>query len=335
MKRKLALIFMTCAAGSAFAQDGAPNCVFTNYDQGKDVFTVANATPSTMNQQCFITVSPAGTPGRFVEGQYEITLAGGGGGGGGGSAAEGGGGGGAGALPVRTVRYLNPGVYRMTIGRGGQGGVACLTAFNGGRAGDGNPTSISEAYTGETIAGFPRAEYWAGRPAESYLVASSRGTPAILIPEDDGSGGRGIGGQSSGGTGALLVKGGPDRLASDGTMLVGVSWGGMPGKAGNSVEGRRLAFAGGGGGGAGFGNGGDGHSLGAKVAKAGELSAGGGGGAGGEGTCAAGARGGDGFIKMSLLTAQAAPAAPAPRTVMPAEVPPPQPIVRPLRRDRN
>lgn len=353
MKRKLALIFLTCAAGSAFAQDGSPNCVVTNFDQGKDMFTIMGAAPNAVNQQCFLTVHPAGSvpadrsARHFVEGRYEIVLSGGGGGGGGGSAEHGGGGGGAGALPARTVQYLNPGVYRLTIGRGGQGGHACLTASNGGRAGDGNPTSISEAYSGTTIAGFSRAEYWAGRPAEPFAtVASRRDVVGLANPEDDGSGGTGVGGQSDGGNGGHILRG-RDIMASDGTMLKGVSWGGMPGKGGDKFVGERprhMAFAGGGGGGAGYGNGGDGHSLSTRtVAKAGELGGGGGGGAGGAGTCAEGARGGDGFIKMSLVAAApqaAAPAAPAPAVVVPSQsVTPTQAApaqeVRPIRRDRN
>ncbi len=338
MKRKLALIFLTCAAGSAYAQSGAPNCLVTNYDSGKDMFTVVN-TSAEMNQQCFLTIVPAGTTGRFVEGEYEIVLSGGGGGGGGGTSASGGGGGGAGALPVRTVGYLNAGVYRLTIGRGGKGGAGCVTAFNGGHAGDGAPTSLSEASSGRTIAGFPRAEYWAGRPAQTYLVASAGPLPQITMPENDGSGGPGIGGQSSGGSGAV-VAGGAVRPATDGTMLVGATWGGLPGKAGNShFTGTRVAFAAGGGGGAGFGNGGDGHSLGGAMtaARSGELGAGGGGGGGGEGTCAQGGNGGDGFIKISQL-AQARTVAPAPATVAPAQqtITPAAPIERrPLRRDRN
>src|SRR5450759_2120660 len=60
-----------------------------------------------------------------------------------------GGDGGYGAIPVTTVRYLNPGVYRLTIGSGGQGGTAGPAgqreAYSGGHGGDGGPTSLSNA----------------------------------------------------------------------------------------------------------------------------------------------------------------------------------------------
>jgi hypothetical protein len=92
-----------------------------------------------------------------------------------------GGSGGYSAIPVTKVRYLNPGVYRLTIGSGGQGGMAGPSgehmARSGGRGADGAPTSLSNANTGETVAGFARAETWDG----TYpLVAQGAyaGTPA-------------------------------------------------------------------------------------------------------------------------------------------------------------
>jgi hypothetical protein len=204
---KLALVFLTCTTGSVFAQDNSPYCVNTNYDQTQDMFTVINPAPGALNQQCFLTVHPAPAPGsarpdglagRFVEGEYEILLGGGGGGGGGGGASEepkskpaGGGKGGAGALPARTVQHLSPGVYRLTIGTGGKGGGAAASPGAGENAAHGNPTGVAEAYTGQTIAGFPRAEMWAGYSAESYEVAAGgRRIPSssTAVQVHDGSG---------------------------------------------------------------------------------------------------------------------------------------------------
>ena len=198
---KLALIFLTCSSASmssVFAQDGSPNCVLTNFDSSRNVFTVINPAPNALNQQCFLTIHPAGAatsgPGaQFVEGSYEILLSGGGGGGGGGGGSEGwhirglGGQGGAGAVPVRTTTNLAPGVYRLTLGTGGRGGGSCVMTketatqvsyvepSTGLRGFDGNPTGLSEAYSGRTIAGFPRAESWAG--SGSYDVATGRRVP--------------------------------------------------------------------------------------------------------------------------------------------------------------
>jgi hypothetical protein len=110
-----------------------------------------------------------------------------------------GGGGGYSAVPVTNVRYLNPGVYRLTIGSGGQGGTAGpggeRVARSGGRGADGAPTSLSNANTGETVAGFARAESWDG----SYpLVAQGAyaGTPATS-GESGATGGGGSGGKEA------------------------------------------------------------------------------------------------------------------------------------------
>jgi len=180
---KFVLAALTCASGSVFAQNSTPDCGLTNFDQRQDLFTAINPAPGARNQQCFLTVhaaSPDGARGRFTEGSYEIVVSGGGGGGGGGGAGKdsysgNGGEGGAGAVPSRTTRHLSPGVYRMTFGTGGLGGAAAYSEGNGGNAGDGNPTGMAEAYTGQSIAGFPGAEQYAGRSAESYQVATGRG----------------------------------------------------------------------------------------------------------------------------------------------------------------
>ena len=174
---KYVMALLTCATTSVFAQD-SPQCEAANFDQGRNIFTVVHPASGAVNQQCFLTVHPAGTAGRYTEGNYEILLSGGGGGGGGGGTGDdrssgGGGQGGAGAIPARTNTYLKPGVYRLTMGTGGQGGYAGSES-QGGNAGNGNPTGIAEAYSGQTIAGFPRAEQWAGR-SDSYQVATGRG----------------------------------------------------------------------------------------------------------------------------------------------------------------
>ena len=266
---KLALIFITCTSTSVFAQDGSPNCVLTNFDKAQNVFTVMNAAPGTLNQQCFLTVHPAGAapsgPGpQFVEGSYEILLSGGGGGGGGGRNVRGQGGqGGAGAVPARTTTNLAPGVYRLTLGTGGRGGGSCVMAKDmatravfveptpGLNAYDGNPTGLAEAHSGRTIAGFPRAESWAG--SESFEVASGRRVPVRNAAASDHN--------------APGAINGANGVSRDG------------------------------------------------------------------GPCEAGFSGGHGFIKLTQL-AQAAPP-PAPARVIEQPAPAPQPIVRPIRKDRN
>ena len=195
---KFVLALLTCATSSVFAQDSSPQCGFTNFDQARGMFTVVNPAPGALNQQCFLTIHPASAPGsapgRFTEGSYEILLSGGGGGGAANDKKSGDGGqGGAGALPSRTTRQLSPGVYRLTIGTGGQGGGASGSSGAGGNAGHGNPTGVVEAYSGQTIAGFPRAEMWAGHSTESYMVATgSRGGRAGMAGASsavhDGSG---------------------------------------------------------------------------------------------------------------------------------------------------
>jgi hypothetical protein len=205
---RMTLMFLACAAAiPAFAQNSTDSrCGATNYDSSRNIFTIANPNPATPNQQCFITVVPksswtGGVPNpatsQFVEGNYEVALSGGGGGGGGGGAgreteqgrrASGTGGeGGGSAIPATTVRYLTPGVYRLTIGSGGQGG-----ASNGGHGADGAPTSLSNAYSGETMAGFSGSESWDG----SYN--SGKGLMAYYSGKPPMSGARGADGGSGG-----------------------------------------------------------------------------------------------------------------------------------------
>jgi hypothetical protein len=237
---KLTLMFLACAAAStAFAQNTTDSrCGTTNFDRNQNLFTITNPTPGTVNQQCFFTVVPkaswrGGVPdlasSQLVEGNYEVVLSGGGGAGGGGipgsdadrdhtkNSPGGGGNGGSGAVPVTAVRYLKPGVYRMTIGAGGQGG-----ASNGGHGGNGAPTSLSNAYTGETVAGFPRAESWDGRYPPQYA-------------------------QTDGGSGLMAMAYLPGASAKDGEHGPGGGTGG----AGGKEAGERGNQGGGGNGGAG------------------------------------------------------------------------------------
>jgi len=181
---KFTLMFLACAAAnSAFAQNTPDsNCGITNFDRGRNVFTIVNPASGTPNQQCFITVVPkqewsGGAPdpasSRFIEGNYEVELSGGGGGGGGATREVRGYDGGD-AIPVKHMRYLSPGVYRLTIGASGQGGQSCLTEDQGGRGDDGAPTSLSEAYSGQTIVGFPSAESWDRGYAQNQVASARR-----------------------------------------------------------------------------------------------------------------------------------------------------------------
>ncbi len=222
---KLTLMFLACAAAiPAMAQNTTDSrCGMTNYDSSRNMFTITNPTPGTATQQCFITVVSkdswaGGIPNlsgsQLVEGNYEVTLAGGGGGGGGGAGGErehgrneagNGGGGGYSAIPVTTVRYLQPGVYRVTIGSGGQGGTPGpngeRVARAGGNGGDGAPTSLANANSGETIAGFSGAESWNGT-YPLVAMASVGGPPAP-------SGARGDSGGSGAGSEHLAEPGAP------------------------------------------------------------------------------------------------------------------------------
>ena len=223
---KFSLMFLACTAAlPAVAQNTMDaRCGTTNFDRARDVYTIVNPGSGTANQQCFITVVPkAAWPGgapslassELVEGNYDVVLSGGGGGAGGSAIRTGLGFDGADAVPFKGTRYLPPGVYRLTFGYGGQGGRPCVTEERGGRGADGAPTGLSEAYSGQTIAGYPRAESWDGRYAGSYPVASVGQTPGSM---DVGNmtpaariGDLGGGGHSVGGTGDCQVgaQGGP------------------------------------------------------------------------------------------------------------------------------
>jgi outer membrane protein OmpA-like peptidoglycan-associated protein len=222
-------------------------------------------------------------PGSYlVEGKYTIDLVGGGGGGGGGSQMQGGGGGGgAGAAPSRTAQYLAPGVYKLTMGTGGEGGAA-----GGGRTGDGNPSSLTNAHTGELIAGFAGADAWTQRTEAS----------------GSGAGGVAAAGGSAGGSGG---DSGPrsEEAAQAGGASQTPGYAGVAGQAGSESAssasadreaGIAVQSRAGGGGGASIGSGSTGGSETASTA------------------AQPGSRGGPGLIKLTLIEAapQAVAAAP-------------------------
>ena len=306
---RMALLVLASTSAPAFAQD-IPNCAAL-FDAGQNMFTAKNAPVDALNRQCFLTVMPkdgpsslAGFPNlaqypspQLMEGTYEILLSGGGGGGGAGGFLTSGGGG-AGAVPAKTTQYLSPGVYKLTIGTSGKGGS------NGGSGSDGNPTSVTKAYTNETIAGYSGADTWTGSRSQRYVVASA-GRGSLGGNGADSSGGLGMNGQGNGGAGGQK----PDRdhaeiqSQSGGTMNVAGITTGTPGVGGRND--------GGGGGGAGFGNGGSGNS-----------------------TEQVGNAGGDGFVMLRpIQLAQATPApVAAPMQAAPAPYVAPQ---RAVKKDRN
>ena len=216
---RLALLCMAAAAVPAFAQNALPDCGSANFDPSHDFFTVVNPAAGAVNQQCLVTVhSSASMPDQsrqfpasnLVEGNYTIALSGGGGGGGGGASrdedghAGGSGGGGASALQSQTVQYLTPGVYKLTIGTGGEGG-----RVDGGRTEDGNPTSVTNANTGQLVAGFQGADLW----TQQYQAAGSgRGGVAVAGGNSGASGAASAGGQGgSSGEGSGGTSGSSSR----------------------------------------------------------------------------------------------------------------------------
>lgn len=284
---RMALLCLAAASAPAFAQNAGPECASSNYDRTLNGFTVINPAAGAVNQQCYFTVHANGTApaasGQYaapslVAGTYIIDLVGGGGGGGGSSNNDsGGGGGGAGAAPSRTVQYLAPGVYKMTLGTGGYGGAA-----NGGRTGDGNPTSLTNATTGQLIAGFAGADTW----TQTSVAAG------------DGHGGVAAVGGASGGSGGDSGSRSEEAAQAGGASQT-PGYAGVPGQAGSETgrsamkDGERVVQANaGGGGGASMGSGATGQSA-------------------SNGTSAhAGGRGGDGLIRLTLSEAAPVPVAP-------------------------
>lgn len=314
---RLAALCLAVSSISAMAQNAVPACGPANFDKSRNVFTVLNSTADSVNQQCILTVYPKGTtseqtrklPAFYpIEGSYVIELSGGGGGGGGGAAKDqGGGGGGAGAAPSRTVQYLAPGAYKLTIGTGGDGGTA-----NGGRTEAGNPTSLTNANTGQLVAGFPGADVWRQRTKAA----------------GDGRGGIATTGGSSGGSGGDAVTNSgvkSDTPAASGGASQTAGYTGTAGQAGDesgrsvrTTTGPIVPSNAGGGGGASVGSGGSGESAkpNAVVAGTGDLGGGGGGGRGGLNTADRGGRGGHGFIRLTMSEPAPQESAPAPFVVV-------------------
>jgi OOP family OmpA-OmpF porin len=168
----------------------------------------------------------------------------------------------------------------MTLGTGGFGGAA-----NGGRTGDGNPSSLTNATTGQLIAGFAGADVWTQR---SEAAGSGRGGVAAAGGSSGGSGGDS--GSSS------------EKAAQPGGESQTAGYSGMPGQAGSETgrsvrhDGQRVVQANaGGGGGASMGSGSTGESASNTV------------------SAEAGGRGGNGLIRLTLSE-------PAPQAVAPAPV---------------
>lgn len=211
---RLALLCLAAVSVPALAQNALPRCGDSNFDSSANAFTIKNAPADAVNQQCLITVYPRGAaPAQaqqdpksyLVEGKYRIDLMGGGGGGGGGGRAGakgktgGTGGGGASAAPSRTVQYLAPGDYKLTIGTGGEGGAA-----RGGRTESGNPTSLTNAKTGQLVAGFPGADKWT-----QQSKAAGTGTGGAAAPGGtSGATGQAAGASSAGSSPKAAQAGG-------------------------------------------------------------------------------------------------------------------------------
>jgi len=317
---RLALLCMAATAVPAYAQTALPQCVVSNLDQSRQLFTVMNPTAADVNQQCLLSVYQPGTmpdsvrnsaAGYFVAGRYVIDLSGGGGGGGGGAVGDkGGGGGGAGAAPLRTTQFLAPGTYKLTIGTGGSGGRAA-----GGRTEAGNPTSITNLSTGQLVAGFAGADTWT---QQSVASGSGRGGQGPRGGSTGGDGGNSRGTGSSSESGAQTGS----ASATPGYYGTAGQGGSESGRSATNDAGRQVVQANaGGGGGASAGSGGAGDSAGRNsVAGAGDLGGGGGGGRGGVLTADSGGTGGHGFIRLALV--EAAPMALAPVPVAPVPVAP-------------
>ncbi len=216
---RLALLCMAVVSAPAFAQNALPRCGSSNFDQALNAFTIKNEPSNAVNEQCLITVYPAGAVpaaaaqdpnSYFPEGTYTVDLIGGGGGGGGGGAAVKGksggtGGGGASAAPARAVQYMKPGDYKLTIGTGGDGG-----APRGGRTESGNPTSLTDLTTGKLIAGFPHADI-----AVQETNAASKGAGGVAAAGGaSGTAGKAAGGKNDGGPKFAQAggKGGPGMI---------------------------------------------------------------------------------------------------------------------------
>jgi hypothetical protein len=204
---RLSLMMLACAAAMpALAQNTGSYCGNSNYDRSNDQYTIVRPDVSMPNQQCFITVVPKGSWGggtndmgasQFIEGNYQITLSGAGGGGGAGGRRTDGSGG-LDATVTTVSRYLAPGTYRVTLGNGGMGGTP-----SGQGSLEGAPSSLSNANTGETVAGFPGAERWTSNsPPQARVTGSTAGGSSPSGTTGAGGDGGGSGKSNTSGVGA-------------------------------------------------------------------------------------------------------------------------------------
>jgi hypothetical protein len=220
---RMALLLLASSSVPAFAQDATPNCS-SFFDSTRSMFTAQSAPVGAPNVQCFFTVMPKDGPNSLAgfpqlsqypnpqlqEGTYAIELSGGGGGGGGGgdrvttrrTGATAGTEGGA-ATVARSEQYLTPGVYKLTIGTGGfggDGGEGRNSSVQPARGTDGNPTSITRAYTNELVAGYQGADTRGAQRVSSTLDydathntgASSTGGSSTRNGDDGNMGGPGF-----------------------------------------------------------------------------------------------------------------------------------------------
>ena len=304
------------AAPSAPPVSALPDCLASNYDPVRHLFTLKNPRPDEPNQQCLLTVYPRGqgaSETRITAGRYLINLSDGGDGGAGGTLQDvrgggGGGGGGAGARELQRVVDLTEGVYRLAIGAGGPGGNPCIPTpnmvFSGGPGWLGSPSSLVRVATGEVLIGTPGAETYV-RPKKSENEKRA-GNP-------DGHGGSGPGKASGGAGGRVDVTTFHVVPPKPGASKAGNA-GGDPGVT--SPPSRTRAgdgsASGGGGGASTKSEGGDGGGeLQRHWVQAPERGALGSGGGGGEGTmfvCGAGAAGGNGFAALRQVGPTAAEA---------------------------
>lgn len=298
----LTLVLMACigsgcanvASAPQIATSDLPNCLDSNYDVQRALFTIRGAGAGIVNQRCLLTVGPPGdavSTSRLTAGRYMITLANGGGGGAGGGTI-GGGGGGAGAKEAQATVILTEGVHKLTIGAGGPGGSGCATfqshTFGGGPGWPGSPSSIVRVATGEVILGTPGADAY---------VRPSRGENERLSGKQDGHGGFGPGQATGGAGGHDATAGSAKTEAGAGASKLATGRSGVGGEAGAAPT--KMSDSGGGGGGAtgqAAGGGGGGETpLAVNLASVrGSLGSGGGGG----GDCDPGAQGGHGFIVL-------------------------------------
>jgi hypothetical protein len=79
----------TAPSAPFVAMSDLPNCLESNYDAERHLFTIRNAVGDPANQQCLLTVGPLGAASaapRLMAGSYAVGLSNGGGGGGVGNA---------------------------------------------------------------------------------------------------------------------------------------------------------------------------------------------------------------------------------------------------------